>query len=557
MAVNSVNSKADGKGKKALKIVAVILAVLIVGALFVFTKLGDSGFFLRHTYSVQSEHYKVSNTMMSYYYTTNMTSALSSQNASYYTYMGLDTSKPLKNQQYPGGGTWYDYFMQQVTVPNVKQMLTLAEAARAEGYELTEKDRASIDEAMEAITSGAKSQNVTEDYYVMSRFGVGVKVKDVREAIELQQLASSYSQKVVKSFEFGESDWQTYFDGHKDDFRRVDYLTYTVNADDLVPEEDTNDSDTALSSDTNDTTDTAASADTAASTDTDASSDTDASTGTDTSADTDKADDKEDEDKAQYIAAAEKYASDIRAAKSADEFKTLVEKYLRDQLYKDQDEEKQDESVKTALDKLEVSAAQYNENSDISKNLFEAKAGEIVCDESGAKDGKYVIYFVTAADYIEEFATKNAYIIWFASGSDNEKNVSEINTALDADSSAASFAKLAEQYSQDETGIENGAFYENIHKTSFPSEEMMDWLYAEERKEGDRKDFTYTSGTGESASEYRFVVQYAGDGDAMWQVDANTALTEESYDAKYKEFEESYGGDKIVVNLTDLYKIPS
>ncbi len=571
MAVNS-GKKTGGKGMKALKIIAVVLAVLIVAALFVFTKMGDSGFFLRHTYSVQSEHYKVSNTMMSYYYTSNLTSALSSQNASYYTYMGLDTSKSLKSQQYPGGGTWYDYFMQQVTVPNVKQMLTLAEAAYAEGYELTEKDRETIDSVMESITSSAKAQNVSEDYFVMSRFGVGVKAKDVRAALELSQLAASYSQKIADSFEFGESDWQTYFDGHKDDFRRVDYLSYTLNADSLVPKTDAADTapvttdaatDAATDASTDAVTDAATDAATDAVTDaaTDAATDavTDAATDTDKAkagTDTDKADDSKDEDKSEYIAITTKYANELREAKDVDDFKAIVEKYLRDELYKDQDEDEQGESVKSALDALESTAVKYNASNDISKELFAAKTGDIVVDEANAKDGKFVVYLVTTSDYVEEYATKNAYIIWFEATENNANAVSEINSALESDSSAENFAKLAKEYSQDESGIENGAFYENLHKDSYPSDEMMDWLYDGERKAGDRKDFTYTSGTGDSAVEYRFVVQYAGDGIAMWQTDADSALKTDAYNEKYSEFEKSHG-DKIEVNLTDLYKIPA
>lgn len=566
MAVKSNTSNSTGKGKKALTVVAVVLAVLIVGALFTYTKLGDSGYFLRHTYPLQSEHYKVSNTMMSYYYTSSLTSALSSQNATYYTYMGLDTSKALKDQQYPGGGTWYDYFMQQVTLPNVKQMLTLAEAAYAEGYELTEKDRASIDEMMDAIKTGAKSQNVSEDYYVMSRFGAGIKVKDVRAALELSQLASSYSQKIADSFEFAESDWQTYLDGHKDDFRRVDYLAYTVCADDLIPDKDA--ADNTPSTDSAAVTDTDASTGTDAATDADTAADTaDTAAGTDTAADTDAAagsraaddTDKSDktEDKAPYLATASKYAGKIRGATSADGFKSLVEEYLRAELYKDQDKEKQDESVKAELDTLETTAASYNSSSEISKKLFAAKAGEVVVDESGANDGDYVIYFVTNADYIEEYVTKNAYVIWFEGDSDAAKTVSEINSALDADSSAENFAKLAEKYSDDTSGIENGALYENLPKTAYPSDEMMDWLYDDARTAGEHKDFTYTSGTGENAVEYRFIAQYAGNGVIKWQSDADSALKTEAYNEKYSEFEKAYGGDKITVSLTDLYKIPS
>ena len=87
---------------------------------------------------------------MSYFFTTNLSSELS-KNSTVYQYYGLDTSKSLKTQNYPSGGTWYDYFMQSVTIPSVKQMLTLCEQAKSVGFELSDDDRASIDESIQTI----------------------------------------------------------------------------------------------------------------------------------------------------------------------------------------------------------------------------------------------------------------------------------------------------------------------------------------------------------------------------------------------------------------------
>ena len=594
MATKRQNAKKSGK--KALTICAVVLAVLIIGGLFTYSQMATNGFFLRHTYSVKSEHFNVSNTMMTYFFQANYSSAMSSSYASYYTQMGLDTSTSLKSQQYPGASgdiqTWYDYFMQSVTIPAVKQMLVLAEAARADGYELTEDDQDNIDAAIDAIKNAAKEQDVTVEYYVLNHFGYGMKLKDVRAALELQQLASGYSEKDQKSFSFTEDEWQTYFDENKDSFRNVDYLSYTFNGEDLVPETEelTDEEISALASEeaadatvsateeaTGEATEateavTDAEGGTEAVSETEAATDTEAVTeaqgDTETEGETEAA---VDEAKLPYYEIAKSYADRAAAAKTEDEFKAVVEEYLRNERYPEEEadaaEETGDESaddtdtaareenITSALDALLTEGAAYSESNEISVKLFEAKTGATVTDDSGADSGKYVVYFVTKADYVEDYATKkaNAIIIEAEDGDESvQETVDKVNAELDKDSSDENFAALAAEYS---VGAAD-AKYEKINKSFFPSDEITEWLFDDERVAGDRGTFTFTEEEDGETHTHYCVIQYTGDDIMKWQSDADSALKNQAYNDKYQEFSDAYES-KIEVSLVDLYKIPN
>ena len=429
--------------KKVLGIVAGVLAVLAVVFLFVYNRMGDNGTFGRYTYPVTSENHKVSNNMMNYFLTTTYQQYYSSY--SYYINQGTDTAsdgssstsaptlKELKDKQCSLQAsdadvkTWYDYFLLEITVPQVKNMLVLAEAADAAGYKLTEEDEAKIDEVLETYKTTAQSYGYSSGNEFMM-FGAGIKEKDVRAALELSQLASSYSQNVSDSFTYDDANYDAYLEEHKDEFRYVDYLSFTLKGDDLVPKE-TEDAeaadDAAADADTDTETDAEAATDTETVTETEAvteteteaatEAETDADTEADTDADTDAAADdadttEEDAAKAEYYEMAKEGADKIAAAASEDEFRTAVEDYLREVLYKDLDDAEKDEKVKTDLEAITVQSKVYADD-EVTGKLFESEAGKTVLDDTSAESGTYTVYFVTAADHIEEYATKNAYAI--------------------------------------------------------------------------------------------------------------------------------------------------
>lgn len=523
--VKAKNSK-NSRLKTVLITVACVLAVAIIGSVFTYTLLGNNGYFLRHTVAVKSENYEVNNAQMSYFFAANLSSELAN-NSTVYQYYGLDTSKSLKTQNYPSGGTWYDYFMQSVTIPFVKQMLTLCEQAKSVGFELSDEDLASIDESIQAIKDSASQGGYSVSQYLLRSYGYGVNLKDVRSAMEMSRLASSYRNSVMDSYEHSESDLAGYFSEHENDFLKIDYLSYTFKVSDVK------------------------SADT--STDTDTSADTDAST--DTSAES-KEEDEDAECKAQIKASADSLA----AITDVEQFKAYVENYLKTVVYASEtDTDKLDGNVTSAMSKLETKGASYSEDSDEIKALFDmTEANKTFLHTHD--DGTCEVYLLTAPKYREEYTTKNARVIALSS-SDSGSITSTIDTINEALNSAedkdAKFIELADEYSR---STAKDALYENIGKDDFDIDEMNAWLWDESRADGDRDIFSKestSSSTSTSSTTYYYIVMYKGDGMTKWKYDVDTAMKNAQYEEAYKGFEEAHGGDKITVNLDNIYKIPT
>lgn len=529
--VKTKNSK-NSRLKTVLITVACVLAVAIIGSVFTYTLLGNNGYFLRHTVAVKSENYEVNNAQMSYFFTTNLSSELS-KNSTVYQYYGLDTSKSLKTQNYPSGGTWYDYFMQSVTIPSVKQMLTLCEQAKSVGFELSDDDRASIDESIQTIKDTASQRGYSVSQYVMNYYGYGVNLKDVRSAMEMSQLAYSYYNSVMDSYEHSDSDLAGYFSEHENDFLKIDYLSYTFKVSDVK------------------------NADT--STDTDTSADTDTSTDTDASTDT-SAESKEEDEDAEYKAQIKASADSLAAITDVEQFKAYVENYLKTVVYASEtDTDKLDGNVTSAMSKLETKGASYSEDSDEIKALFDmTEANKTFLHTHD--DGTCEVYLLTAPKYREEYTTKNARVIALSS-SDSGSITSTIDTINEALNSAedkdAKFIELADEYSR---STAKDALYENIGKDDFDIDEMNAWLWDESRADGDRDIFSKestSSSTSTSSTTYYYIVMYKGDGMTKWKFDVDTAMKNAQYEEAYKGFEEAHGGDKITVNLDNIYKIPT
>lgn len=564
--VKTKNSK-NSRLKTVLITVACVLAVAIIGSVFTYTLLGNNGYFLRHTVAVKSENYEVNNAQMSYFFTTNLSSELS-KNSTVYQYYGLDTSKSLKSQNYPSGGTWYDYFMQSVTVPSVKQMLTLCEQAKSVGFELSDEDRTSIDESIQAIKDAASERGYSVSQYVMNYYGYGVNIKDVRGAMEMSQLAYSYYNSVMDSYEHSESDLEGYFSENENDFLKIDYLSYTFKVSDVKSDDTSSDSSDAT---TDASTDTDAAPETEISTDTetDTSPETEISTDTDTSADSDSTDstdssadsDAEEDEDAEYKAQVKASADSLAAITDPEQFKAYVENYLRTVVYASEtDTDTLDKNVADAMSKLESKTVSYNEDSEELKSLFDMTEANTTFLHSHDDDGTYEVYLLTAPKYREEYTTKNARVIALSSADSGSvtSTIDTINEELDsAEDKDAKFIELVDEYSR---STAKDALYENLGKSDFDIDEMNAWLWDESRAEGDRDIFSKestSSSTSTSSTTYYYIVMYKGDGMIKWQYDVDTAMKEAQYEEAYKGFEEAHGGDKISVNLENIYKIPT
>ena len=212
----------NGKAKKGLPVwagtlilVAVLVALVLIAT---FSALNAKGVFLHGKTVASTEHYEVNASMMSYVIYSEYQNFVSQYSSSSYGNIlqyirgtggdSLSTSKGLRSQYYSRPTekspdtetmTWFDYFARSAE-NQVTQVLTYCEIANYYGVALDADDYATIDAAIESITSYAKTRGYSANEYLMFMYGKGVTVKEVRRMMELSQLSSKMAN--IKQEEF-------------------------------------------------------------------------------------------------------------------------------------------------------------------------------------------------------------------------------------------------------------------------------------------------------------------------------------------------------------------
>lgn len=500
MSKRITNVKSNTSAKKILAVVAVVLvAALIVGVVAVYNII-DSGFAMRHQVAMKSENYEISSAMMNYYFNT-----LYQNYSSTYASMGsLDTSKPLDEQDYiKGEQTWYDFFM-DMTKNNVRQLLVLCEAAKADGFKLEDDDSHdhSADETLATIESMAKTYGVTLNYYLENVYGKGVNEKVFRECYEISEIASHYSEHMTEGYDFSEDDWNTYYKENKDTFNKVDYLSYTFKVEKAEVEKDATDDDKAAA----------------------------------------EALDKEE------AARLEKIASELAATADADAFKAYVENYLRTDLYKDKTEaelEKEKIDIDEEIADLLTEGATNSTTSDLNKWLFDTATAANATKVIKSTDGfSFTVAMILAADgsdleddciYRDTYKLKNFRYIPFVN-SEYKDNADDAKAAAEAamnryeeKATEEEFAKLADEYMEENA---NGGLAEGVDKGAI-GDSVDAWLYDSARKAGDCELI-------QVADKGTYLIYYLGDGDIKWQAQADNALINDKYTEEYGALEDKY-----------------
>ena len=218
-------------------------AILIVSAALVLSVcvvsiLSANGVFKRYSYPLRSDNYKISASMMSYYYQQQL-SDFNSNYSSYASYLGIDTSKDLKEQPFSdtakqilgsssSAETWHDYFVELAT-NHGKQVLMLCEEADVRNLELEDADLVEMDQEILTLQSAASMYGYTMDQMVAMQYGDGMKLKDLKAAQKLNALANKalYAVQEELADSITDSDIDAEYERDPDNFDFVDYFYYT------------------------------------------------------------------------------------------------------------------------------------------------------------------------------------------------------------------------------------------------------------------------------------------------------------------------------------------
>ena len=103
---------------------------------------------------------------------------------------------------------------------------------RARGIELGDEDYRLIDENIDALRTRAADEGYPVQTYAALLYGPGVRLKDIRRALEMSQLAAKCAEIIEQEISGGVTaeNIDAYYEENKTRFWTADFLSYTFSA---------------------------------------------------------------------------------------------------------------------------------------------------------------------------------------------------------------------------------------------------------------------------------------------------------------------------------------
>ena len=228
MSKTNKNSAAKRKSGDTAIIVALIAVLIVVIAVIAISAIGEiranTGSYLRGEIAASTNNtatdgsddsIEIDGAMMNYFFNDYYNNFLSYY-GSYISYLGLDTSMSLKYQYTSEDQTetWFDYIMSGAK-QNVSNLLAINKAAIADGFALTDAEKAAVK---------VRADEIDTDLY-----GKGVNKTDIYNAKCIEALAYKYQ--IAKELELAPSEEtiNTYYENSANNYQFVDVLTFSLN----------------------------------------------------------------------------------------------------------------------------------------------------------------------------------------------------------------------------------------------------------------------------------------------------------------------------------------
>lgn len=207
---------AEQKEAKQLKVgttvfVAAIALILVVGiVMMAYSWFASSGLRERWTNAVEIGGHSLTVAELNYYYV-DMINELTQDWYSMYLLTseeGLNSSVSLDDQLYHDeeGRTWGDYFVEKA-VEEASGILALCDEAKANGYTLTEEERADISDTLLAMETQGMLYGYTDvTDFLQAIYGHGAEEKTYMAYVENLTLAQSYYNHYTESLSYTAAD---------------------------------------------------------------------------------------------------------------------------------------------------------------------------------------------------------------------------------------------------------------------------------------------------------------------------------------------------------------
>lgn len=237
--------KRTAAAKILKKVVAVVLAVAIVGGI-AWSLIDNFGVIEKMVTAVSVGETKVNAAQFNYYYSSQYQQM--AYYADYYSQMGadmgFDSTLPPDEQNSTetdeeGNTLTWAESLENSAVNYAQYVIAYYEEAIAAGYEMTEDEKAELNETIETYRTQAAENNYSLNAYLRESFGPGFNEKIFKKQIEMETIAERYrtdKQEELKT-SITEEDIKAEYDANRKDYDYVDLRYYAFPFSTLTGEE--------------------------------------------------------------------------------------------------------------------------------------------------------------------------------------------------------------------------------------------------------------------------------------------------------------------------------
>lgn len=163
------------------------------------------------------------------YYFVNIYQNFVQQNSAYISYMGLDTSKDLRSQPYPGDDTqtWFDYFVGQA-IDQMSAIYALNDKAEEEGYVWNDAMQAEFDSNNESLESTATASNLSVVKYLQKIYGATMSRSVYEAEMKRVILASDFSKSHNDGLTYTDEELEAEYAANRNSYDVVDYQSVRI-----------------------------------------------------------------------------------------------------------------------------------------------------------------------------------------------------------------------------------------------------------------------------------------------------------------------------------------
>ena len=229
----------EQKETKKLKLytsIFLIAIVVVLVAALVFTGVNfykNSGFVEKHTVAAVVSGEELNSVQLSYYYNDMINSTYSEWSNSYgdnlslfLSFMGLDASLPLDEQEYTAGITWSDYFI-ETALEKAMSDYQLVAAAEAEGFVVPEDELTALDSTFSMLEAYAYLYGYSDvDAYLRAIYGPGADSESYYDYSYNAVVASAYYNAYGESLEIDDAAIRAYEADKYSNFSSFTFATY-------------------------------------------------------------------------------------------------------------------------------------------------------------------------------------------------------------------------------------------------------------------------------------------------------------------------------------------